>query len=204
MPESAEEIYARVVQQAGEDAHLPMPPVGEWESFPWEVRDGVLAPKAVRPPVAEEEPRIGEGDRPCWRCAHEDANVIWRNQQWLVASTPSPTGLPLTLRLESRTHMDFLDMDDELASEYGRITNNLHRILHYLPHIGRVHVVKWGDGSAHLHTWFLARPERFPQIRGSFAAEWDDILPPVPEEIWRGDLAEVARKLATHDGKALV
>ena len=31
---------------------------------------------------------------------------------------------------------------------------------------------------------------------GSFAAIWDDVLPPLPEEIWRENLAIVARELA--------
>ncbi|HET9498820.1 MAG TPA: hypothetical protein VFO98_01035 [Marmoricola sp.] len=202
MPESAEEVYARVVALVGEDGRLPTPPVAGWETFPWE---GDLVTKVVRPPVPSEPPRLGETlDDPCWRCGHETENAIWRNDAWLVASTPRPTGLPLVLFLESRTHMDFMDMDDTLASEWGRISNNLHRIMSYLPHIGRVHVAKWGDGTYHLHTWFMARTERFPQTLGSYAAEWDEILPPVPEKTWRADLATVAAKLANHDGEALV
>ena len=67
-----------------------------------------------------------------------------------------------------------------------------------------MHVNRWGDGSEHLHVWFLARPERLPGILGSLAVEWDEMLPPVPEDVWRADIKEVARKLATHDGKALV
>ena len=58
--------------------------------------------------------------------------------------------------------------------------------------IGRVHVGRWGDGSAHLHLWFMARPARLPQTVGSFAAIWDDILPPTPEPIWRSNLEAVA------------
>jgi hypothetical protein len=34
-----------------------------------------------------------------------------------------------------------------------------------------------------------------PQLLGSFAAIWDDILPPVPEAIWREDLAAISREL---------
>jgi hypothetical protein len=108
------------------------------------------------------------------------------------------------LLLESRTHMDFLDMDDELASELGRLTNTLHRIMSYLDNIGNVHVGKWGDGSFHLHVWFLARTSRLPQTVGSYAVEWDEILPPVPEDVWRADLRTVATKLANHDGESLV
>jgi hypothetical protein len=50
----------------------------------------------------------------------------------------------------------------------------------------------------------MARTAGLLSTKGSFATEWDDILPPGPEEVWRADLAAVARKLATHDGTALV
>lgn len=201
MPESAEEVYARVMAHVDEDGRLPVPDVAEWETFPW---DGDIRPRRFLPPVEAEEPRDGEGERRCWRCAHPDAGAIWHNERWMVSSAEKPSGLPLVLFLQSREHMDFLDMDDDLASEFGRITNHLHRIMHHLPHIGRVHVAKWGDGSEHLHTWFMARTARLPQLLGSYAAEWDEILPPVPEDVWRADLHEVARKLANHDGEALL
>ena len=42
----------------------------------------------------------------------------------------------------------------------------------------------------------MARPARIPQLIGSFAAIWDDILPPLPEDVWRENLAIVARELA--------
>ena len=70
--------------------------------------------------------------------------------------------------------------------------------------IGRVHVCRWGDGSYHLHWWFIARPARLPQLIGSFAAIWDDVLPPLPHEIWRENLATVARALAADGGDARV
>jgi hypothetical protein len=41
----------------------------------------------------------------------------------------------------------------------------------------------------------MARPARLPQVVGIFAAVWDDILPPVPEDVWRANLATVARAL---------
>lgn len=65
--------------------------------------------------------------------------------------------------------------------------------------IGRVHVYRWGDGSEHLHWWFMARPARLPQLVGSFAAIWDDVLPPTPETVWRESLAIVARVMETSD-----
>ena len=41
----------------------------------------------------------------------------------------------------------------------------------------------------------MARPARLPQLIGSFAAIWDDILPPVPEDGWRADLEALVAAL---------
>jgi hypothetical protein len=46
-----------------------------------------------------------------------------------------------------------------------------------------VHVGRWGEGSEHCHICFMARPSRMEQFRSSFAAIWDDVLPPVPEDV---------------------
>jgi hypothetical protein len=43
-----------------------------------------------------------------------------------------------------------------------------------------------------------------PQLRTSFAAIWDDILPPLPEELWRANLGVVALALAAGGGRAHV
>jgi hypothetical protein len=49
----------------------------------------------------------------------------------------------------------------------------------------------------------MGRPARMLQLRSSFAAIWDDVLPPTPEEVWRDNLAVVARALAQDGGEAL-
>jgi hypothetical protein len=201
MPESAEQLHARIAAVAGPEERLQLPPVTEWETFPFE---GDIRVRPLQPPVDAETARDGEGDRPCSRCRSDRTDIIWRNDDWQVASTPHPTGLPLVVFLESRDHMDFIDLDDTLAADFGRITSWLHRIMAYLPHVGRVHMGRFGDGGAHLHCWFAARPERLPQLRGSFSLVWDEVLPPAPEDVWRADLHEVARKLANHDGEAVV
>ena len=204
MPLSPEEIYARVVEQVGPEGRLPMPPVTEWDIFPWEPVDGTWLPKVVQPPLEAEPPRFGEGDKPCQCEKGGPANMIWRNDRWNVTSRDAPSGMPLTLFLNSREHLDLGDLDDELAAEYGRVQVWLHRIMANLPHIGRVHVNRWGDGGSHLHVWFIARYERLPNILGSMAVEWDEMLPPPPEDVWRADLKYVADRMANHDGVSLI
>jgi hypothetical protein len=57
MPETAAELYARALAAADDDARLPMPPVAEWETFPFE---GDIRVRPLRPPV-DEPPRLGRG-----------------------------------------------------------------------------------------------------------------------------------------------
>jgi hypothetical protein len=204
MPLSPEEIYARVVEQVGPEGRLPMPPVTEWDIFPWEPVGDTWLPKIVQPPLDAEPPRFGEGDKQC-QCERGDLpNMIWRNDRWNVTTRAKPSGMPLVLFLNSQEHLDLEDLDDDLASEYGRVQVWLHRIMTNLPHIGRVHVNRWGDGGAHLHVWFVARYERLPHILGSMAVEWDEMLPPPPEDVWRADLKHVADRMANHDGVSLI
>ena len=204
MPESPEDLYARIVSQVGKHGRLPMSSAAEWEIFPWEVVDGALVPKVVGPPLSAEAPRKGDpGGDPCGTCAGQGESPIWENDRWTVKPLPR-AGMPLILMLETREHLDYPDLDDDLAAEYGRLSVWLCRIIGNLPYVGRVHVCRWGDGGSHLHVWFIARPERMPGILGSMAVEWDEMLPPPPAEIWRADLKAVADRLATHGGRSLV
>ena len=204
MPESASEMHARV-RAAAVDGRLPAPAMSAWDIFPWEAADGAVVPKVLEEPGAE-EPREGEeGGRPCWACAGFDAErTVWEDEHWVLTTSAGPTGLPVVLTLWSREHSDVGGLDDDHASELGRIANRLVRIIEGLPGVGRCHVNRWGDGSAHSHVWFFARPEGFSQIKGSYAVEWDDILPPVPEDVWRADLHAIATKLANWGGHARV
>ena len=203
MPESAEQVHARVVAAVGAAGRLPLPPSTEWDIFPWDVVDGVLAPKVLSPP--QDEPvRFGEAAaKPCGACAGFDPDrIVWEDEQWVLTHQGSPSGLPLVLVLHTREHLDFVELDDELASQFGRISARLVRIIENLPEIGRVHMSRWGDGGSHCHVWFLARTARLSGVLGSYAAEWDDLLPPGPKDVWRADLHTVAAKLANWGGHA--
>jgi diadenosine tetraphosphate (Ap4A) HIT family hydrolase len=203
MAESAEEVYARVVATVGEDGRLPLPALGEWDVFPWEAADGTVVPKVLQAP-ADEPPRWGESpSKPCGACQGFDpARVVWEDEHWVLTHDGAPSGLPVVLVLHTREHLDMPDLSDALASELGRISVRLTRIIGSLPNIGRVHVDRWGDGASHFHLWFFARTARLGQVLGSYAVEWDAVLPPGPEDVWRADLHTVATKLANWGGDA--
>jgi diadenosine tetraphosphate (Ap4A) HIT family hydrolase len=190
--ETPEELYERALAAADADGRLPLPPLDEWETFPFE---GELRTRPLRPPLSAERPRLGEDAADCWRCKQGDEDAIWADERWLLTPLPEPSGLPVVVILQPRAHHDLGDLPDELAAELGPLVVRIERAVASAGEVGRVHVGRWGDGSAHLHFWFMARPARLPQTVGSFAAIWDDILPPTPEPIWRANLAAVAAAL---------
>ena len=207
MAESPEDLYARIVAEHGTDPRLPMTEAQSWDVFPWEVVDGAMVPKVLTAPLDAEAPRMGDpGGMDCSTCAGEVGPLgalLWENDAWTLRPMPRG-GMPLILMLEPKEHLDFTDLSDEQAGDLGRLTMWITRIMESIDGIGRTHVMRIGDGSAHLHIWLVGRPERFSGILGSFAIEFDDMLPPTPEESWLTDQRTVAQKLARHDGRAMV
>jgi diadenosine tetraphosphate (Ap4A) HIT family hydrolase len=187
MAETPEQLYER-----SKDS-LRMPPLQDWETFPF---DGDMRPRTLLPPENRERPRHGEGGVDCRRCTRPDDEYLWTSERWRLTNTFEPTGLPVVVLLEPRQHYAELgDLPDDLARELGVLLGRIERAVRSVGEIGRVHVCKWGDGSEHLHWWFMARPARIPQLIGSFAAIWDDVLPPLPEDVWRANLAAVKAAL---------
>jgi hypothetical protein len=191
--ESAEDIFRRAQEAAGPDGRLAMPLLQEWETFPF---DGDIRVRPLLPPVEAEQPRHGEGGVGCRRCERGDETALWKDENWRVVPIDGPHGLPVIVMLETRAHLDLPDLSDALAAELGPLIVRIERAVRSVGEIGRVHVCRWGDGSEHFHVWFMARPARLPQLIGSFAAIWDDILPSTPEDIWRANLDAVARALS--------
>jgi diadenosine tetraphosphate (Ap4A) HIT family hydrolase len=204
MAENAEQVYARVVSTVGTDGHLPLPPQGGWDIFPWTVVEGAIAPRTL-PPPADEDPRWGESpEKPCGLCTQgvQPDRVVWEDEHWVLTHEGKPSGLPVVVVLHPREHLDFGQLDDDRASEFGRISNRLARIIEGLPNIARCHVLRYGDGGAHMHIFFVGRTERLTRVLGSPTIDWDEILPPGPEDVWRADLHAVATKLANWGGDA--
>ena len=177
-----------------------LPDFTRWPSFPFE---GDLRVKELAEPVAVEPPRSGEDAEDCVACGTPDEAYIWVSERWRVRAMDRPTGLPMVLILECRSHLDLGDLTNLLAAELGVMTVRLERAVRSLDGVARVHVNRWGDGSAHLHLWFLARPYGRLQLRGTFLSLWDDILPVIPETQWRENLALVAAWLAEFGGRAI-
>jgi hypothetical protein len=186
VPETPEAFWQR--------AHgaLRTPPVEEWETWPFQ---GAVAPRDLQPPVTEEQPRHGAGGVGCRRCERGDTGALWSDDRWIVHTTEGPTGLPMVAFLETRDHYDFGDLPGALAAELGPMLIRVQRAVFAVGDIGNVHVCRWGDGGEHFHVWFMARPARVPQLIGSFAAIWDDMLPPLPQDVWRENVELVRRAL---------
>ena len=187
MPETPEQLWERA-----KDA-LRMPRVEEWETWPF---DGELRPRSLEPPAEEDTPRTGVDGVDCWACTAPDEDFLWTDERWRLTDMGGDYALPVVALLMPREHFaDPGDLPDELAAECGVLLARIERAVRSVGEIGRVHVCRWGDGSEHLHWWFMARPARLRQVTGSFAAIWDDVLPPLPEEIRRENLAALKAAL---------
>jgi diadenosine tetraphosphate (Ap4A) HIT family hydrolase len=195
MPLSPQEFHARAMRSAAADGRLPLSRMTGWEVFPFEP-DG-LRVVALDPPHLPEPPRHGEGGGACHACTDELG--IWSDEHWRLSVAES-TGAPLLLMLEPRAHHDLVDLPDDRAGELGVLIVHIARAIEELSHIARAHVSRWGDGGAHLHVFFYARPEGFSQLRGTCLAIWDDLLPAVPSEVRDADAADVAARLARSYG----
>jgi hypothetical protein len=102
--------------------------------------------------------------------------------------------------LHPRDHYDLAELPDELAAECGVLTAHIARHVEALPHVARSHVHRWGDGGAHLHVWFFARPEGQPQMLGSWLVVWDDLLPEYPADVADADASIVVDALIASYG----
>jgi len=187
MPETPEQFWERTCD------HLQAPPVEEWESWPF---DGPVQPRTLEPPVERERPRHGQGGVDCHACEAPDDVYVWTNERWRLRALDKPSGLPVVVLLEPREHFSAPgDLPEELAAELGILTARVERAVRSVDGVGLVHVLRYGEGSEHLHIWFMGRTAGMEQLRSSFAAIWHDVLPPTPEGIWRGNLALVVAAL---------
>jgi diadenosine tetraphosphate (Ap4A) HIT family hydrolase len=190
------EFYNHAVAAADGERRLPLSRMTGWEISPFEP-DG-LRVAVLRPPVLPEPPRHGADPSECTECERRDEG-IWFNAEWRLTRIDG-VGVPLVLMLHPRDHYDLADLPDERAAELGVLVAHIARHIQSLPHISRAHVYRIGDGGAHLHVWFFARPEGQSQLYGSWLVVWDDLLPEYPADIADADAAIVADALVASYG----
>ena len=187
MSETPEQFYERV------SGSIRRPDIEEWDTFPLE---GDIRPRTLERPSSADVSRAGQGGIDCEGCTAPDEKFLWTDANWRVRPTAEPSGLPLVLFLEPRLHVgEPGELPDDLAAEFGVMISRIDRAISSIDGIERVHICRWGEGSEHLHWWFLARPSRMLQLASSFAEIWDDMLPPTPEVIWDSNLAHVKAAL---------
>ncbi|MET7946012.1 hypothetical protein [Micromonospora sp. NPDC005324] len=195
-----DEFYDRAVAAADDERRLPLARMTGWEISPFE-SDG-LRVSPLRPPVLPEPARHGEDPADCDTCRNRDEG-IWFNERWRLIRIPG-VGVPLALMLLPLDHHDMADLPDELAAELGLLSTRIVRHMQALPHVSRAHVHRFGDGGAHLHVWFFARPEGQAQLFGSWLIAWDDLLPEYPSDVADADAAAVVDALVeSHGGHRL-
>jgi hypothetical protein len=164
--------------------------------FPW-LRD--LRVKPVPPSVVPEPPRHGETEADCDSCGRPDDGYLWTDDSWRLWPM---TSFPLRgcVMLESRAHVDsFLDMLPEQLVRLGPVTARVERAVLSIGDVGRVHVARWGDGSAHFHLWFLPRPLGAMHMRGSGLVPWVEALDPVDDSVISVAHEAIAAAMSTLD-----
>ena len=191
MAMSPDDFYAHVLAGADSEQRLPLSRMTGWDVAPFEQENLRVVP--MRPPVVPEKPRDGEDPRSCGACAAGEEGV-WVSEHWRLRRV-GPVGVPLVLMLLPRQHYDLGDLPDDRAAELGVLSTHIARHMEALPNIARAHVYRVGDGGAHLHVWFFARPLGQGQLYGSWLPVWDDLLPAYPEALAQADADAVARAL---------
>ncbi|MFJ9545900.1 hypothetical protein [Streptomyces erythrochromogenes] len=191
-----DEFYDHARTAADGERRLPLARMTGWEISPFEPDGLRVAP--LRPPVLPEPARHGEDPSDCDACRTRDEG-IWLDDRWRLTRITG-VGVPLVLMLLPRDHFDLADLTDGMAAELGVLSTHIARHVQALPHVSRAHVHRFGDGGAHLHIWFFARPEGQVQLRGSWMVVWEDLLPEYPADVADADAAAVADALVASYG----
>jgi len=160
--------------------------------------------KPLAPMLVPEQPRAGELDPSV--CAHcrPSEHMIWRDDHWHLNAGFAPMGIPFVGGLAPHEHVRLEDASTELLVTLGPLLQRLSHAVKQVPGVARTHFSRWGDGSAHFHMWALARPLGMMQGRGPMLAFWDDVLPPLPQNVVERHCGIVARAMAEGGGEATV
>ncbi|WP_240797343.1 hypothetical protein [Streptomyces sp. F001] len=146
---------------------------------------------------------MGEsGPEDCPVCRKPVTESLWADEHWRVDPIGTDSGLPAAVMLQPRGHHDLADLPAERSAELGPMLRRAERAVRAVDGVARVHINRWGDTSAHLHFWLLARPAGLLQLHGTFLPLWEELLPRVPDAERREAHRRIAAALATEGGTA--
>lgn len=166
--------------------------------------DGDLTVRPLDPMLVPEEPRSGELDPSgCYHCGPGTDQAIWRDDHWHLGAVDR-TGLPFLGGLAPNAHLRLDQLGPDLLTTFGGVVQRVSEAVKRIDGVARTHFSRWGDGSAHFHLHFLARPAGMMQGRGPMLAFWDDLLPPVPDALRVAHARVVAAAMADGGGEALL
>ena len=171
MPETPEEFYART-----KDA-LRMPPLEEWETFPFE---GEIRLRELQPPAEDEKRRFGEGGIDCRACSTTADDRIWEDEHWQLTAV-GPTGLPIVLILEPKGHYDIETLPAELAVDLGPLMQRIERAFEPV----KLNYDLLGNSLPHLHTHVVPRYADDPKPGWPFPFPEDEPEPIDDDELRR-------------------
>lgn len=104
--------------------------------------------------VSATRPPLDDGCSECLRVSTD--RIVWENEHWVLTQADHPDSVAAALLLQTREHSTVGQIDDELASQFGRISNRLVRIIESTPQAAYVDVSRYGADRGHFHVWFFA------------------------------------------------
>ena len=104
--------------------------------------------------VSTTRPMSQDGCPECARVATE--RIVWEDEYWILTTAEHPDSVAAALLLQTREHSKVGQLSDDLASQFGRISNRLVRIIESTPQAQYVDVSRYGADRGHFHVWFFA------------------------------------------------
>lgn len=111
---------------------------------------------------AEAYDRIVSASRPAFLDGRPEGSgvatdsIVWEDEYWILTRADHDESVAVALMLQTREHSRVGQLDDDLASQFGRISNRLVRIIESAPQAEYVDVSRYGADRNQFQVWFFA------------------------------------------------